>query len=227
MLRVLSIALLALLTLSGCAAIQAVQDVADAARVVGSGVIVEDERLVGAFEELQADNAIEVTVDAGQDQRVVVTGDDNIVPLVRTTVSGGRLTVGYAPNTTVQPSEPVVVRIAVPDLTFTGASGASRVALSGLRSDALELQASGASRITAAGAGSKLKIGASGASRVEAVDLPAWEASVEASGASSVSVDVSDRLEAEASGASNVCYRTEPAAVDANTSGASTVDQCS
>jgi hypothetical protein len=145
---------------------------------------------------------------------------------VETSVSGGRLTVGYPPNTVVQPSQEVVVRIVAPGLTYIGASGASGVSVTGLKVDKLELQASGASRITAAGAGSTLTIGASGPSRVEAENIPAWEADVEVSGASTVMLDVSDRLKGDASGASRVCYVTEPAELSVTTSGASSVLQC-
>jgi hypothetical protein len=67
---------------------------------------------------------------------------------------------------------------------------------------------------------------ASGASSVEARMVAARTATVEASGASRVTVDVSDKLTANVSGASTVCFVSEPADLSGNASGTSTVGEC-
>jgi hypothetical protein len=59
--------------------------------VHGSGVELAEDRELEAFHQIDLGCASDVDVSIGEFQSVTVTGDDNIVPLIRTEVSDGRM----------------------------------------------------------------------------------------------------------------------------------------
>lgn len=81
--------------------------------IMGSGQNKIENRQVGAFDTISvADSLIaKITVAADQPQSVQVSGDSNLVPLVRTTVSGTELTLDMPPNTSVTTKLPLVVTV--------------------------------------------------------------------------------------------------------------------
>ena len=91
--------------------------------------------------------------------------------------------------------------------------------------DAGDLRAdvSGASRLELSGQGQDGRINVSGASQANLADFAMQNVDVEASGASRAEVNVSGRLDAQASGASTVGYTGNPTMGRIETSGASNV----
>ena len=70
-----------------------------------------------------------------------------------------------------------------------------------------------------------MKIEASGASKINAENLKVANADVDISGATSVTVNATEEVKAEASGASKINYVGEPKNVIKDVSGASKVSQ--
>lgn len=106
-----------------------------------------------------------------------------------------------------------------------GVSGASHATLRDLDVTSLDLSLSGASTVEADGSAETQTIDVSGASGYHAEALDTRSATVQVSGASNVTIRANDALAIRASGASNVRYiAPETAAVDADTSGASSVE---
>ena len=83
--------------------------------------------------------------------------------------------------------------------------------------------AEGAGEVTLRGSAGDLTVNAAGASTVDLADFPVADANVEAIGASEVTVNASGRLDADASGASDVYYLGNPTLGTVDTSGASSV----
>jgi hypothetical protein len=105
-----------------------------------------------------------------------------------------------------------------------GVSGASR--LNGdITADNAVFDISGASSIQLDGSANNMDATASGASHLNLDDFVVNNADVNLSGASSGTVNLSGRLDANLSGASNLWYIGEPTMGDINTSGASTVSK--
>jgi hypothetical protein len=188
--------------------------------VEGSGQSTTEQRSVAPFTELSVRGAIEARVRIGQPQSVAITGDDNVVPIIKTDVSGDRLSIG--PEKSYESSVPLRVEIVVPELNWIGISGASTVTVTGIDTEELTLRASGASTIQVSGTAGNVEAEASGASRMRLEGLSAEQAEVDATGASTIEVTVSERLSGSASGASTITYSGN-ADVSVSTSGASTV----
>jgi len=191
--------------------------------VKGSGVLITEKRELSGFKGVDVGGIFQVEVTAQKDFAVEISGDDNIVPMVKTYVSNGVLKIesdGHFSN-----SNPIKVRISAPDIESVEASGASRVAVTTLKNSSLDVNTSGASRVSIAGETSNLKIDVSGASSVDAEALRAGNAEVDARGASSASVFALDHITADASGASKIFYSGTATSVEKKTSGASRIAQ--
>jgi hypothetical protein len=211
--------------------------------VRGSGDLVTQDVEVQEFTGIEASNAFEVDVVVGERERVQITVDDNIVPLLDVTVEGDTLTIGLKDSSRVQAATLRAAVTAPADLASVAASGAAKVDVTGtLEGDALALQSSGAGRLSAGVETRGVQVNASGASRVvlsgnaetvqmdisgastlSAFDLTAGAVSAQVSGASTAEVTATETISGEVSGASTLRYRGEPGSADVESSGASTV----
>jgi hypothetical protein len=191
--------------------------------VAGSGNVASEKRDLADFNEIEVGGVVQVEATAGKDFSVEVEADDNLLPLVITEVSGGVLRLRTEKNITTKNS--IRVRITAPNIESLEVSGASKVSLDNVSNENLQIDASGASKITVAGETANLTIDVSGASKIDAENLQSESATVDASGASGVKVFAANELRADASGASNIAYAGSPKNLIKKTSGASSVSQ--
>jgi hypothetical protein len=207
----LSLTLPVSLTLMGCS-------------LRGSGTAMTESRDVEAFETIEIGGAFEllVHVDPTAAQRVEISGDDNIVPVVTTTVSGGELDIQIG-HGMVRPKLELRVEVWVPSLTALEASGASDITVEGLHGESFELDLSGASETSLRGAVDRFEVDISGASDLDARELHAKVVELELSGAGDAEVWASDRLDADISGAGNVRYFGETKEVHEDVAGAGSI----
>jgi hypothetical protein len=190
----------------------------------GSGTPMTDRRDVEAFDSIEVGGAFEliVHVDPAAAQRVEVSGDDNIVPEITTTVSGGELEIGIE-HGMVRPKLDMKVEVWVASLAGLEASGASDITVEGLHGENFDLDLSGASDSRFSGSVDRFEIDLSGASDLDARELHAKIVDLELSGAGDAEVWASDRLDAEVSGAGNVRYFGSPKEVHQDVSGAGNI----
>jgi hypothetical protein len=210
--------------------------------IAGSGHTVAKPFDLAGFSKLSAGNAFQVTVAQGTAFSVVVTIDDNLVEHLDVAKSGDTLRVRLKPNMGVR-NATLKAQITMPELTGLDLSGATHTTLAGfssekpltvglsgashlhgdLKSGDARFHLSGASELELRGSASKLNVSASGASHVRLDQFSSKDATVDASGASHVSINAADKLEAEASGASQVRYLGQPQVLKSRASGASSI----
>ncbi len=189
--------------------------------VQGSGTSKNETRDVTGFTKIDAGGAINVQVFAQKDYSVEVQADDNLLTNIKTEISGDTLKI-YSEDR-ISPKTQINVKISMPSIESLDVSGASSGNVVNIKTDSLELRASGASKISVKGETQTLKAGASGASTIDAEALQVEDAEVEASGASKAIVSVTNELNIEASGASKISYIGEPKNITQNSSGASSI----
>lgn len=191
--------------------------------VQGSGNAKQETRNVSSFSKIEVGNAINAEVTVGSAYNVSVEADDNLLSHVKTEVNGDTLKI-YTEDS-ISTKTNINVKISMPELKKIDASGASKVNITGVTADSLELKASGASKVTVAGEAKNLKADASGASTINAENLKATKADVDSNGASKIIVSALDELNAEASGASSVTYTGDPKSIKQDASGASSINK--
>ena len=209
----------------------------------GSGTLVTEEFALTGFEKVEVSHAFTVDITQGDAFSVVVRIDDNLAQHLRVEKQGSTLRIGLDRGRNFRATT-AMAEVTMPELMGLELSGASHCRVSGFDStEGLTVQASGASHlsgeieagdvrfdvsgassVTLRGSAEGAVIGASGASHVDLADFPVGNADVEASGASTVTVNASERLDAQASGASHIKYLGSPSLGTVDTSGASSVE---
>jgi len=190
--------------------------------VAGSGTKAAETRALAPFTEVRASGAFRLEIRSGAGApSVEIEGDDNLVPLFETEVSGGTLKL-QMPSGSYSSRVPLVVRVAAPSVTDLGASGAISTTVEALTGPKFEVDLAGACKLSASGAVSEFRTSSSGASEIQAFDLAADAVVLKLSGAAKADVHAAKSLRVDASGASTVRYRGEPQ-VESSTSGASSV----
>jgi hypothetical protein len=202
-------------------------------------------RNVGDFNSLEVGGAFTVYLRMGDEASITLVGKKEDLDEVETNVVGGTLKVsidsdwwGSAQNDKIE------LFVTFKQLREIDLSGACNViAKNTLRSNALSISASGASKLnmavactildvdvsgatnaTFSGTCTKVNIESSGASAIYAADLQTESMNLDVSGASKAEVFVLKQLSIDASGASKVRYKGNPS-ITQDVSGASSVQK--
>lgn len=199
--------------------------------VSGSGDIASLEPDLTGFDRVEVSHGFVVEIRQGDTFRNVIRVDKDLADYVKVTKRGNTLSIGLKSGSRYQIGRVTMhAEVTMPvlrQLTLSGASQASvtgfeslgsfQGSLSGasslkgnLRAKDARLDVSGASRVTLSGTAGEIILVASGASRVLLDDFLVTDAQIEASGASQVTVHASGRLDADASGVSQITYLGNP-----------------
>jgi hypothetical protein len=196
----------------------------------GSGNVVTEERQVSGFDSVALSGVGRVIVTQGDEEALTIETDDNLMRYIETEVRNGTLELGLARNTIPIPSQSIIFRVSVVDLTGLDSSGAGsfeigkldtdrlKVSLSGagdvgfdsLNATDLVVAVSGAGNVELAGQVEAQEIDLSGLGSYNAPDLESRAASVRISGAGNTVIWVLDTLDVTISGAGNVEYFGSP-----------------
>jgi hypothetical protein len=198
-----------------------------------SGVIVTETRDVSGLTALDMRTLGKVVLTQGDSESLTISGSDNIVALVTTTVSGGVLIIETdRPINIVGTNNDNVLtfNITVQDLTgltISGLadvemdtlntstlavtmSGAGKVVLDTLSADSVDITVSGLGNVEIGGQATRQQIGISGAGDVQNGDLACQTANVSISGLGSATIWVTKELVGTISGGGNVRYYGSP-----------------
>jgi hypothetical protein len=188
----------------------------------GSGDLVTRDMDLSGFTRLEIGYSFRVYLTQSDEYGVNITVDDNIRDRLVVAKSGDTLKIGLEPGALSVQNVTLEAEVSMPTLEGVNLSGASR--LTGeMNTRDVSFEVSGASRLALDGNGGDLGLDVSGASQVDLSGFVVDDADVEASGASTVTVHVTGRLNAHASGASRVEYLGDPRLGNIDTSGASSV----
>lgn len=189
-------------------------------RIVGSGAVRTEARTVGAFSRIELAGVGDVSVHPGSPQRVTVSAEDNIVPLVTTRVEGGTLVIGMDSHESMTAHEPISIDVRVPRaVTGSTLSGAGNLSVAGVETGSFSTLLSGAGRLAVSGEVDSLKADVEGAGSAFLDRLVARDAVVRIGGLGSAHVFVTRSLDATVTGAGSVVYAGDPPQVTTHVSG--------
>jgi len=188
---------------------------------IGSGHAVSVLHKTGRFSVVEVAGAANAVVRVGPKTRVVVRGDDNIVPLVRTEVSGGRLVISERGSYTTE--LPLTVTVSTPTLTALRLAGAGNVAVYGVGARTFDASLDGAGRFDLRGTAESLGLHLGGAGILDARNLVAQTVQADVSGTGTVHVTARRLLDARVSGAGSIVFYGRPRRLLTNVSGTGTV----
>lgn len=176
--------------------------------VKGNGKRELQKRQVAAFTSISTNGAFTIEVTCQKDLSLEVEGDENVLGFVETEVAGNILRIDNRQSYDV--SEPVRIKISIPNLEGLSINGAGHIDVKGIKNDKFEIDSNGAPTVTVSGTTKMVDINANGAGKVDTQNLHATRAVVDARGVAKVDLDVADQLDVEISGPSSVTYSGNP-----------------
>jgi hypothetical protein len=177
-------------------------------QVRGSGNRQKQKRDVATFTSISTESAFHIEVVAQQQPSLEIEADDNIIPLILTEVSNNVLQLKSKQGISV--SQPVIIRIAVPNLEGISANGAGKIDVAGLKNEKFELDVNGAPNVNVSGETKLVEIDTNGAATINTDKLRAQRAVVDSRGVSHVEVRAIEQLDVTVSGPSSVVYSGDP-----------------
>ena len=191
--------------------------------VQGSGKEATEHRDVKDFSKIDTHGAFDVAVKCGPSRSVEITGDDNLVKLVETTVEDGTLTLTSEKN--LHAKKGLKVTITTPHLTSFSLKGAGDVSIDGVNEKDFTVDLKGAGDLTASGKADNLNVTLKGAGDVKMYDLHADNVTATLNGAGDLNVWASKYLSAKMSGAGDLSYKGHPAKVDKDKTGVGDISE--
>lgn len=209
--------------------------------VKGSGVETKISIDVSTFERVSTTANFDVKISPGTSESVSITVDDNLVDKVEVTVTDGVLRFGLKPGVSVRKAK-LIGSVTVPALAGASAKGSSAITVVGFTGDVLDLAAedaskttvtnlaaqqvnitaSGAGLIKAAGSAGQVRIKNSGVSVVEAKLTGVGDVEVNANGASKTTLTSAKTVSGQLGGV-GILTVPAPADVSMSTSKTSTI----
>jgi hypothetical protein len=189
--------------------------------VEGSGNVITESREVSDFNEIVLGGTGRVVVDVTGTESLTIEAEDNIMPLLETRVSNGRLRLDTSGS--ISPTVEIVYTITAKTLDGLVISGSGVVDAEAVDSTHFRVDISGSGDVVVEGTLSGLlSVSISGSGEFDGESLTAPEGQVDVTGSGNAVVDVADDLEVSVSGSGEVEYLGEPN-VDSSVSGSGTV----
>lgn len=198
----------------------------------GSGVIVMADRDVSDFNQVDVSVPVNLLIEQGEGESLEITGDDNILPRIKTEVADGKLKIFFQDSvfTSMSPSKKLEIHLMVKELNAITLSGSGDIRANDIKTESLSVTISGSAdtvinnlnahtlEITVSGSGSfKISgqvdmqtINISGSGDYLAKDLESGECLITVSGSGNATINVRHRIDVKISGSGDVRYIGEP-----------------
>jgi hypothetical protein len=209
--------------------------------VKGSGHIISEERNVSQFDRVAVAGSGHLTIVQGDQESLTIEADDNLLPLIKSEVSGGLLKIGPE-NVNLDPSKTIQYRLelkSLRELHLSGAleaeaqslktdrlllaiSGSGNIQIPSLEANSLEVHVSGSGDLQLAGKVDRQTIDISGSGNYRAGDCQTQDTTVNVSGSGNATVWAQRALDAHVSGSGDIKYHGSPQ-VNTHVSGSGSV----
>ena len=180
-----------------------------AAAITGSGKAVTQSRQVHDFRGLGLSIPAIVEVTQGPHERLAITADDNVLPLIENVVEGGVLKLRLREGTRLQRAT-IRVSLQVKALESISISGSGEVRAPALSGENLRLDIAGSGDARLGGKAQALDVRISGSGNVDAAKLTAQRAAVSVSGSGDAVVSARESLNVRIAGSGDVRYYGDP-----------------
>lgn len=182
-----------------------------------SGIRETREVELPSFSGIDAGGAMDIDIKCGEEQKVEITADKNLIPYIKTEVEDGVLVI--KPEKCLHRNNRITISISVPDIKSLSLSGASDVKIKNVKNDLLNIDISGAVNVSASGETKNLKVDASGSSDIDMKKLTARSVKIDLSGSSDAKVNAVKELDVSITGTGIVTYWGNPEKINQEISG--------
>ena len=197
--------------------------------VKGSGNVVTEARQVSGFDQVGVTGSGHLSIVQGDTESLTIEADDNLLPLIKSEVSGGLLKIGPE-NVNLSPSRTIRYQLKVKNvrgLLLAGSleaeapsiqtdhlrlviSGSGSIHVPKLEAGELVVQVSGSGNVQLAGKVNRQTVQISGSGNYRAGDCESQETGIQVSGSGDATVWAHQKLDAHVSGSGDVSYYGSP-----------------
>jgi hypothetical protein len=176
-------------------------------------------RKLDNFVGINVKGPINMQVDIGKAQSVMITGEKAFIDNVQTVVDGGVLRVSYDDKGPKNIKGESKIVITVPALTSFRVQGAGQADLNGVSGERIDISFEGAGALHANGKVKLLRLKAQGVGEVNTKELKTERADVNFNGMGDVAVHASDTLNLVVRGMGSLSYYGHPKTVNKSVGG--------
>jgi hypothetical protein len=192
-------------------------------QVVGSGNVITQTRSVSGFNTVELQGSAEVSITFGSTESLVISADDNILPLIETTVQNGRLVIANKGLTGYTTSHPVQIKITAISLLGISLSGSGAIDVADMAGTDLSVRLPGSGNITVTGTANSINISLLGSGNIYCDGLKTADAVVALYGSGNISVYASQNLDASIRGSGTITYAGNPPKLTTSVTGSGTI----
>jgi hypothetical protein len=201
-------------------------------KVSGDGPVVSETRNIVDFSGVDLRVAAEVYFKQDPNFKVEITAQRNILEIMETYVSHGKLVIKFKNNVRVRTHDAIIIQVSAPTANSFELSGSGNINVTGsFSSPTMELDISGSGNITIPhvttsfldasisgsgniivtyGTATEEKLNISGSGTIDLVNIVAEKADIKTAGSGDSKVNVSKILNVKISGSGSVYYKNNP-----------------
>jgi hypothetical protein len=190
----------------------------------GSGTTLTENRTVSSFSAVQLEGSGNVNIVQGAQQKVEVTGFENLLPIYETSVQNGTLVLKFNSEYHNISNNNIMVNITIPALSRIGINGSGVYRIKNLQGSTFDAEINGSGDIFSENCSynsAYLKVNGSGYLRAAGIASNVVEALI--SGSGKIDVTSSQKLKATISGSGEINYWGNPQDVTSEISGSGKV----
>jgi hypothetical protein len=189
-----------------------------------SGVRKSESRPFGSFERIRSMISGDVVVRYGDAVGIVVEADENIVPLIRTDIDDGVLTVSSSGSFSTK--QPIKVSVTLPndrEMPDLDLIGSGDIAMHGIDQAELAVSLQGSGDIDVSGKARRVSLSLKGSGDIDARRLKAEEADITLMGSGDIEASASEKVSVSLMGSGDVVVVGSPKKVNSSKLGSGDV----
>lgn len=183
----------------------------------------EQTRAMPAFNGISSQGPINMVVEVGKTQSLVLKGDAKFLKRIATKVVDGKLIISFPKDESDDVNSDSTIAISVPALTSFYLEGAGSAILKNIDGERIDIGFQGAGRLRASGKVRQLKLNAQGVGDIDTKALLAQNADVNFEGIGAVKIYASQKLDVSVQGMGSLNYYGNPRLVNKKVEGIGTV----
>lgn len=193
--------------------------------IKGSGKIASESRQVEhPFTALEVFGSATVEVNISEMFTIDVTGDDNLIGLLETKISGGSLCVTVTKGSSFMTQQALKVVVTMPLIDSVELQGSGDVFLSGLNQENINIELRGSGDVFAIGSVANMELRLQGSGNIDARKLRADRATIKLQGSGDVRALVTESVKVRLQGSGDVEVYGSPKSRDSKSTGSGDID---
>tara|TARA_R110001592_G_scaffold191901_1_gene438477 strand:- start:579 stop:1301 length:723 start_codon:yes stop_codon:yes gene_type:complete len=212
-------------------------------RIKGNGNVVTVNRTTSNFDGVSVGGSFDVILVKGKEGKIIIEGEENIIPFIVTEKEGDLLQIKFKKNTNINTTKKLTVTVYFESIEKVSLAGSGNiicketikssdfaVALGGsgnitLKVDAKEISSNigGSGNIELTGTSNEITCSIAGSGSIKAFDLKTDELNANIAGSGSVNTTVKTKIKAKIVGSGSVYYKGNPTDIDTKSVGSGSV----